>query len=100
MNANVGKLYEVVEEIKQNITDCQYKTIMDNLMVLNKKEEQGEEQDVIDSILDQIEFFNQYIPSIIDANTKTLFLRRLDLLKRTVFNLTKIELFLRELARN
>ena len=89
MNANVGNIYEVVEKIKQNITDCQYKTIMDNLMVLNKKEEQGEEQDVIDSILDQIEFFNQYTPSITDANTKNLFLRRLDLLKRTVFNLTR-----------
>ena len=90
MNANVGNIYEVVEEIKQNITDCQYKTIMDNLMVLNKKEEQGQEQDVIDSILDQIEFFNQYIPSITDENTKKQFLRRLDLLKRTVFNLTEI----------
>ena len=90
MNANVGNIYEVVEEIKQNITDCQYKTIMDNLMVLNKKEEQGEEQDVIDSILDQIEFFNQYIPSISDANTKSQFLCRLDLLKRTVFNLTQV----------
>ena len=89
MNANVGNIYEVVEEIKQNITDSQYKTIMDNLMVLNKKEEQGQEEDVIDSILDQIEFFNQYIPSISDANTKNLFLRRLDLLKRTVFNLTR-----------
>ena len=90
MNTNVGNIYEVVEEIKQNITDCQYKTIMDNLMVLNKKEEQGQEQDVIDSILDQIEFFNQYIPSITDDNTKKQFLRRLDLLKRTVFNLTEI----------
>ena len=90
MNANVGNIYEVVEEIKQNITDCQYKTIMDNLMVLNKKEEQGQEQDVIDSILDQIEFFNQYIPSITDDNTKKQFLRRLDLIKRTVFNLTEI----------
>ena len=82
MNANVGNIYEVVEEIKQNITDCQYKTIMDNLMVLNKKEEQGQEQDVIDSILDQIEFFNQYIPSITDENTKKQFLRRLELSKQ------------------
>jgi hypothetical protein len=86
MNANIGNIYEVVEEIKQNITDSQYKTIMDNLMVLNKKEQQGQEDDVIDSILDQIEFFNQYIPSISDANTKSQFLQRLDLLKRTVYN--------------
>jgi hypothetical protein len=87
MNTNVGNIYEVVEEIKQNISDSQYKTIMDNLMVLNKKEQEPED-DVIDSILDQIEFFNQYIPSISDVNTKNQFLRRLDLLKRTVFNLT------------
>jgi hypothetical protein len=62
---------------------------MDNLMALNKKEETAEEESVIDSILDQIEFFNQYIPSISDANTKSQFLRRLDLLKRTVFDLTR-----------
>ena len=100
MNANVGNIYEVVEEIKQKMTDCQYKTIMDNLMVFNKKEEQGEEQDVIDSILDQIEFINQYVPSISDANTKNLFLLCLHLLKRTVFNFTRSLLFLGELARN
>ena len=58
-------------------------------MVLNRKEQEPED-DVIDSILDQIEFFNQYIPSISDANTKSQFLCRLDLLKRTVFNLTKV----------
>ena len=89
MNTNVGNIYEVIEEIKENMTDCQYKTIMDNLMVLNKKEQEPED-DVIDSILDQIEFFNQYIPSISDANAKSQFLRRLDLLKRTVFNLTQV----------
>ena len=89
MNTNVGNIYEVVEEIKQNISDSQYKTIMDNLMVLNKKEQEPED-DVIDSILDQIEFFNQYIPSISDVNTKNQFLRRLDLLKRTVSNLTQV----------
>ena len=89
MNTSVEGIYQVIEEIKENITDCQYKTIMDNLMVLNKKEEQGQEQDVIDCILDQIEFFNQYIPSITDENTKKQFLRRLDLLKRTVFDLIR-----------
>ena len=89
MNTNVGNIYEVVEEIKQNITDSQYKTIMDNLMVLKKKEQEPED-DVIYCILDQIDFFNQYIPSISDTNTKNQFLRRLDLLKRTVFNLFKV----------
>jgi cobalamin biosynthesis Co2+ chelatase CbiK len=89
MNTHVENIYQVIEEIKENITDNQYKTIMDNLMALNTKEESTEEESVIDSILDQIEFFNQYIPSISDVNTKNQFLRRLDLLKRTVFDLTR-----------
>jgi hypothetical protein len=89
MNTHVEGIYQVIEEIKESITDNQYKTVMDNLMALNKKEESTEEESVIDSILDQIEFFNQYIPSISDANTKSQFLRRLDLLKRTVFDLTR-----------
>ena len=89
MNTNVEGIYQVIEEIKENITDNQYKTIMDNLMALNKKEEEAEEESVIDSVLDQIEFFNQYIPSINDENTKNQFLRRLDLLKRTVFDLIR-----------
>ena len=88
MNANVEGIYQVIEEIKENITDYQYKTVMDNLMALNKKEETAKEESVIDSILDQIEFFNQYIPSITDDNIQVQFLRRLDLLKRTVFDLT------------
>ena len=89
MNTNVEGIYQVIEEIKENITDNQYKTVMDNLMALNKKEEEAEEESVIDSVLDQIEFFNQYIPSINDENTKNQFLRRLDLLKRTVFDLIR-----------
>ena len=89
MNTHVEGIYQVIEEIKENITDNQYKTVMDNLMALTKKEETAEEESVIDSILDQIEFFNQYIPSITDENTKSQFLRRLDLLKRTVFDLTR-----------
>jgi hypothetical protein len=89
MNTNVEGIYQIIEEIKENITDNQYKTVMDNLMALNKKEEEGGEEGVIDSILDQIEFFNQYIPSIKDENSKNQFLRRLDLLKRTVFDLTR-----------
>ena len=75
MNTNVEGIYQVIEEIKENITDNQYKTIMDNLMALNKKEEEAEEESVIDSVLDQIEFFNQYIPSISDESTKNQFLR-------------------------
>ena len=35
MNSNAKINYEIVEEIKTEITDNQYKIIMDNLMVLN-----------------------------------------------------------------
>ena len=35
MNTNVKDICEVVEDIKENITDYQYKTIMDNLMEMN-----------------------------------------------------------------
>ena len=45
MNTNVECIYEMVEEIKQNITDNQYKIIMDNLMVLNgEKKKQRKKQ--------------------------------------------------------
>ena len=37
MNAHIQTIYEVIEEIKQNITDNKYKTVMDNLMLLNLK---------------------------------------------------------------
>ncbi len=37
MNTNVKNICNVVEDIKENLTDYQYKIIMDNLMVLNIK---------------------------------------------------------------
>ena len=37
MNTNVKNISEIVEDIKETLTDYQYKTIMDNLMALNKK---------------------------------------------------------------
>ena len=88
MNTNVGNIYEVIEEIKENITDSQYKTVMDNLMVLNKKEEQTTNKRMTGLILDQIDFLYQYTASLKDADTKSQFSSRLELLKRTVFNLT------------
>ena len=39
MNTNVECIYQVIEEIKETITDNQYKIVMDNLMVLNNKKE-------------------------------------------------------------
>ena len=42
MNTNVRNISEIVEDIKEKLTDYQYKTIMDNLMVLNKRKEEAE----------------------------------------------------------
>ena len=36
MNSNISRISEVMEDIKQNITDNQYKTIMESLMEINK----------------------------------------------------------------
>ena len=33
---SMDKILDVMEDIKQNITDNQYKTIMDSLMTINK----------------------------------------------------------------
>ena len=84
MNANVNDIYAVVEEIKENITDCQYKIVMDNLMILNKREEQKRNKCMIGLILDQIKFFYQYIPKINDVTIRNQFSSRLDLLKKIV----------------
>ena len=36
MNSNISRISEVMEDIKQKITDNEYKTIMDSLMEINK----------------------------------------------------------------
>ena len=36
MNSNISKISEVMEDIKQDITDNQYKIIMESLMAINK----------------------------------------------------------------
>lgn len=72
MNTNVKNIYEIVEEIKQNITDNQYKTIMDNLMALNTKKEEVEDEaeeetdEELEELSEQISFLNIYIPTIDD----------------------------------
>jgi len=91
MNTNVASICEVVENVKEDITNSQYKTIMDNLMVLNnKKEETIIKESIIDNILDQIEFCYQYIPRIGDVIIRSQFSSRLDLLKKTVYDLMLI----------
>ena len=92
MNTNVKNICEVVEDIKEKLTDCQYKIIMDNLMVLNeKKKENAEdiEEDVdeeLEELNRQISFLNVYIPTLTDEELKYSFVRRLDMLRSLFSN--------------
>jgi hypothetical protein len=56
MNINVKNICEVVEDIKEKLTDCQYKIIMDNLMVLNEKKEKTDEdlEEEVDEELEEL----------------------------------------------
>ena len=54
MNTNVKNICEVVEDIKEKLTDCQYKTIMDDLMVLNEKKKETTE-DVEEEVDEELE---------------------------------------------
>ena len=84
MNTNVKNISEIVEDIKERLTDYQYKNIMDNLMVLNvKKEEEVEEEtdEELEELSSQISFLNIYIPTIDDEELKKIFIRRLDVLR-------------------
>ncbi len=86
MNTNVKNICEVVEDIKEKLTDCQYKIIMENLMVLNEKQKETEEdlEEEVDEELEelsrQISFLNVYIPTLTDEELKYTFVRRLDML--------------------
>ena len=92
MNTNVKNICEVVEDIKEKLTDCQYKTIMDNLMVLNEKKEEIAEdlEEEVDEELGelnrQISFLNVYIPTLTDEELKYSFVRRLDMLRSLFSN--------------
>ena len=57
MNTNVKNICEVVEDIKEKLLDCQYKIIMDNLMVLNEKKEETAE-DVEEEVDEELEELN------------------------------------------
>ncbi len=91
MNTNVKNICEVVEDIKEKLTDCQYKIIMDNLMILNEKKRETDEEleEVIDEELEelsrQISFLNVYIPTLTDEELKHTFVRRLDM-SRSLFS--------------
>ena len=80
MNSNVKNIYQVIEEIKQNITDNQYKIIMDNLMLLNGKKKDIEQEIILKHTIDQVCFLYQYISFIEDDNIKQIFTNRIELL--------------------
>ena len=87
MNTNVKNISEIVEDIKEKLTDYEYKTIMDNLMALNKKKEEVEDEaeeetdEELEELSEQISFLNIYIPTIDDDELKKSFTRRLILLQ-------------------
>ncbi len=87
MNTNVNNISEIVDDIKEKLTDYQYKTIMDNLMALNNKKEEVEAEveeetdEELEELSEQISFLNIYIPTIDDDELKKIFVRRLDTLQ-------------------
>ena len=38
MDTKLYEIYQIIEDIKTNITDNQYKKIMDNILILSKNE--------------------------------------------------------------
>ena len=80
MNTNVECIYQVIEEIKQNITDNQYKIIMDNLMVLNGGKKDIEQYIILKHTIVQVCFLYQYISFNEDDNIKQIFTNRIELL--------------------
>ena len=76
MNTNVKNISEIVDDIKEKLTDYQYKTIMDNLMALNNKKEEVEAEveeetdEELAELSEQISFINIYIPTIDDDELK------------------------------
>ena len=87
MNTNVKNISEIIEDIKETLTDRQYKTIMDNLMALNNKKEEVEAEvdeetdEELEELSEQISFLNIYIPTIDYDELKKIFVRRLDILR-------------------
>ena len=77
MNTNVKSICEIIDEVKEKLTDYQYKTIMDNLMALNNKKEEEE----LEENSRQISILNIYVETINDIELKNVFIRRLDMLR-------------------
>ena len=86
MNTNVKNISEIVDDIKEKLTDYQYKTIMDNLMALNKKKD-NEIYEEVEAILEQIYFLKTFIPSIRNENIKATFIERLEVLNTVLLGI-------------
>ena len=71
MNQSVKVVFEIIENIKQNITDNQYKVIMDNLMVLNKSKK--ELQSNVKYIIEKMQLYEDVI-YFIDFNYNMTYL--------------------------
>ena len=68
MNQSVRVVFEIIENIKQNITDNQYKVIMDNLMVLNKSKK--ELQSNAKYIIEKMQLYEDVISICLILNLK------------------------------
>ena len=103
MNTNVKSICEIVEDIKENITDYQYKTIMDDLMVINNKKEEVKEVQEDDTDDDEDDFrvlneedtvnrrlfnnlFNLNKTQFLKLNDKKEFNKRLDIMINDIMN--------------
>ena len=59
MNHSVNVIFEIIENIKETITDNQYKIIMENLMVLNQSRKEVLSNNIF--ITDKIKLFEDVI---------------------------------------
>ena len=59
MNQSVNVIFEIIENIKETITDNQYKIVMENLMVLNQSRKEVLSNNIF--ITDKIKLFEDVI---------------------------------------
>ena len=59
MNHSVNVIFEIIENIKETITDNQYKIIMENLMILNQSRKEVVSNNIF--ITDKIKLFEDVI---------------------------------------
>ena len=89
MNTNVKNISEIVDDIKESITDNQYKTIMDNLMILNRIHEYDNNVKEINRLWEFIFFYKKYISILQKDDEKQIFIKRKEFLEYKVFHKIK-----------